>query len=1217
MFAPLPIFALPRGATVAPPPTRVTRPLVDESGFSMDMASLTGDPVSQVPYATALRGMFPLGIMKYMRNNTYGISFATGAYPTWTSTAVSYWTDMYRRAPPGDFSDGRVQIIEILAAMNYAGIGPTTAPFGRTADKVRVPDAANTWRTHIRWRHRVLLSDQVGTAGTQADRDAVKVTNARVAGVMGPNEIDAHQNWKRFYLAPHEITTSTPQASITIVDTVFNGNLSLLFLRICDHMRYSYEAVNDQLGSGAAGRTDVAVYAPSIIRTSQTPGGQNFTAYDFFNYEDTSGPVGLRKGDWLQWCDAMQVHQHLNHSITENPWAADPLADVRPTVSPYHWWRAKLDNEAYRAGLGLPLLQRPLINGEGGVPVQGDGVNVAGRNDLTELRRLKFCMLAAGNLHYGISLQLFFTAGLSNAYGYNLLHYGNLRSVLTYSVDPANRGTGYTLNSIYSLNYGSGDDVRATFKVTGIASAGATVTVFGNQTPALQTIPAAAITVGTRFFSDVAGNITAIRFYKGTGTTGGNAHTVALYNMAGTVLASKASAGETASGWQTVTFDSPVAIAANTSYVAATFFPTGGFPRTTNLLTAAIDNAPLHTYATGGRYNNTAGALAFPAASNNNGYFVDPLLQLAAGVSTGAITAVQVVYTGYLNSQPPANVPLAAPVGGTAARLNLTWENPPRFTRVGTADAVTPPVTPPPDGGGSTGAPAPAVAAGLNTQFLLDHFSPMNIYDPTTNPNGTWRNLDFYESPYQAGRTDFAGVRTFCVNQQVGGGMPAGHAHPEWGNAAARATMLPYLPLSQIDNTTMRIACRRARLNERPALRTLINSITTISQSQPADAVTWLGAFLTTERFSFDTRYDIARPAYIACRFRFLPANIPGIFSSFWVYSAGTESHPAGDGKTQVEIDIFETNDLTPTLWKTNFHHQQSGGIKFSLTHNSAWNDGNWHTVGMLWEPNRIRIYRDDVLSGETTGADTDFFNVPMRIMITHTCDPYWIAANPAVLSVPSGVEEVFMDIDKIEVWRAGTAPPPDPDPDPSSILTTGNVSEDLWDDLILHYCTQHAHPNPRIIKCQAKWESDQTFDIFCTSSDSPCGVYPGWTSLESRSFGLLQVTPACGESGGGRMLLANGHPNMTTSQSSPLWGGSVYNPSLNLDIGIHAIAEGYEYFKAQFPGCTQLQHVLMAAAGYVGNWEDVTGCGVWTSQLQIQYVQNVLRIYQEWWGPI
>ena len=45
----------------------------------------------------------------------------------------------------------------------------------------------------------------------------------------------------------------------------------------------------------------------------------------------------------------------------------------------------------------------------------------------------------------------------------------------------------------------------------------------------------------------------------------------------GTLLASATFTNETASGWQQVNFSQPVAIAANTTYVAATWRPNGHY----------------------------------------------------------------------------------------------------------------------------------------------------------------------------------------------------------------------------------------------------------------------------------------------------------------------------------------------------------------------------------------------------------------------------------------------------------------------------------------------------------------------------------------------------------------------------------------------------------------------------------------------------------------
>ena len=79
--------------------------------------------------------------------------------------------------------------------------------------------------------------------------------------------------------------------------------------------------------------------------------------------------------------------------------------------------------------------------------------------------------------------------------------------------------------------------------------------------------------LGVRFRSSVTGSVTGIRFYKTAGLNG--THTGELYSNTGTRLASAVFTNETATGWQTVSFATPVAITANTTYVAAYFSSAG------------------------------------------------------------------------------------------------------------------------------------------------------------------------------------------------------------------------------------------------------------------------------------------------------------------------------------------------------------------------------------------------------------------------------------------------------------------------------------------------------------------------------------------------------------------------------------------------------------------------------------------------------------------
>lgn len=300
-------------------------------------------------------------------------------------------------------------------------------------------------------------------------------------------------------------------------------------------------------------------------------------------------------------------------------------------------------------------------------------------------------------------------------------------------------------------------------------------------------------------------------------------------------------------------------------------------------------------------------------------------------------------------------------------------------------------------------APSPAQKAGLNSLAFNEDFTSLSIYSPTKNPEGTWSCNDFWMNKEMAGYVDFAGLRTFVPNQ----GM-AGTGYTDSTNADALRTISPYFPVSQLDDTTARLTCTRSRLSERPELRALVNDIAVKNQGQQKDSVTWLGAFLTTEKANPFAQADITRPAYIEARLRFSPANTKGIFSSFWLYDTGEVTGSP-------EIDIFESNDHDPTFWKTNIHHSGSGP-SFNLTHKTKWCDGNFHTFGLLWEPSSLKVYYDNVLSNELTGPNADFFSMPMRLMITHTCDAHWCGS----MLVPSNIDNVYMDIDYIRVWKEG-----------------------------------------------------------------------------------------------------------------------------------------------------------------------------------------------------
>jgi hypothetical protein len=138
------------------------------------------------------------------------------------------------------------------------------------------------------------------------------------------------------------------------------------------------------------------------------------------------------------------------------------------------------------------------------------------------------------------------------------------------------------------------------------------------------------VELGVKFRSDVAGSITAIRFYKSSANLG--THTGSLWSADGTRLGGGTFTGETASGWQQLTLPAPVPIQANTTYVASYHAPAGRYAADEGAFaTAGVDNGPLHALsdaAAGGNGVYGYGSLtAFPTSTyQSTNYWVDVVL---------------------------------------------------------------------------------------------------------------------------------------------------------------------------------------------------------------------------------------------------------------------------------------------------------------------------------------------------------------------------------------------------------------------------------------------------------------------------------------------------------------------------------------------------------------------------------------------------------------
>ncbi|MGW4160272.1 DUF4082 domain-containing protein [Streptomyces sp. NPDC004788] len=145
---------------------------------------------------------------------------------------------------------------------------------------------------------------------------------------------------------------------------------------------------------------------------------------------------------------------------------------------------------------------------------------------------------------------------------------------------------------------------------------------------ASETSDANSLEVGTRFESALAGKVTGVTFYKGAGNTG--THTGSLWTDSGTLLATGTFTGETASGWQKLTFATPVSITAGTRYVVSYHAPNGNYASDGGYFGSAHLEYPLTAPAdASGSANGVyryGTASAFPTSSyNSTNYWVGPV----------------------------------------------------------------------------------------------------------------------------------------------------------------------------------------------------------------------------------------------------------------------------------------------------------------------------------------------------------------------------------------------------------------------------------------------------------------------------------------------------------------------------------------------------------------------------------------------------------------
>jgi hypothetical protein len=142
--------------------------------------------------------------------------------------------------------------------------------------------------------------------------------------------------------------------------------------------------------------------------------------------------------------------------------------------------------------------------------------------------------------------------------------------------------------------------------------------IYTSQTPSEYLDASPGWQVATRFIPDYDGKFTGYRFYKAPGETG--THTARLYTLSGQLVHTATFSGETASGWQRVTFTTPVYGSAGQEYYITV---------NTNVKQA---KTPAYFNNNGAIFRNWGGAYgggygqpinAFPSSGSGSSFFVD------------------------------------------------------------------------------------------------------------------------------------------------------------------------------------------------------------------------------------------------------------------------------------------------------------------------------------------------------------------------------------------------------------------------------------------------------------------------------------------------------------------------------------------------------------------------------------------------------------------
>jgi hypothetical protein len=168
-------------------------------------------------------------------------------------------------------------------------------------------------------------------------------------------------------------------------------------------------------------------------------------------------------------------------------------------------------------------------------------------------------------------------------------------------------------------------------------------------------------------------------------------------------------------------------------------------------------------------------------------------------------------------------------------------------------------------------------------------------------------------------------------------------------------------------------------------------------------------------------------------------------------------------------------------------------------------------------------------------------------------------------------------------------------------------LSVDVYDCPILEFTAKYNEPDAMIFKAIVYVESRFQNDAVGCTSNTNCCPQAGWTGTECGCLGPMQCGPQCG--GMSTLgLLPNGHVDLEKDPNATDWSNSVFNPQVNIELGIAGIAGNRAQVKQMFPGCTEEQYTLMAVGNF-NSYGSTKSCTVYNTM----YDNSVLDAYKQY----